>query len=111
MVAAVQPGISRATIPRWAAPFLYPARYKSAAGGRGAGRTHTFSELCVLRMDRARGLSPRGRGNRVGLTLNNVKHRSIPVRVSERQLFAFLLRLTASVGLGLPVGSRGMGMP
>ena len=51
MVAAVQPGISRATIPRWAAPFLYPARYKSAAGGRGAGRTHTFSELCVLRMD------------------------------------------------------------
>ena len=51
MVAAVQPGIGRATIPRWAAPWLYPARYKSAAGGRGAGRTHTFSELCVLRMD------------------------------------------------------------
>ena len=25
MVAAVQPGISRATIPRWAVPFLYPA--------------------------------------------------------------------------------------
>ena len=51
MVAAVQPGIGRATIPRWGQPWLYPARYKSAAGGRGAGRTHTFSELCVLRMD------------------------------------------------------------
>ena len=51
MVAAVQPGIGRATIPRWSQPWLYPARYKSAAGGRGAGRTHTFSELCVLRMD------------------------------------------------------------
>ena len=46
-----QPGIGRATIPRWSQPWLYPARYKSAAGGRGAGRTHTFSELCVLRMD------------------------------------------------------------
>ena len=51
MVAAPpKPDVGRATIPRWAEPFLHPARYKSAAGGRGAGRTHTFSELCVLRM-------------------------------------------------------------
>lgn len=48
--AVEQPGVLRATIPRWAVPFLKPARYKSAAGGRGAGRTHTFSQLVVLRM-------------------------------------------------------------
>ena len=44
------PAAGRATIPRWAVPFMHPARYKSAAGGRGAGRTHTFSQLCILRM-------------------------------------------------------------
>ena len=44
------PAANRATIPRWAAPFMRPAKYKSAAGGRGAGRTHSLSQLCVLRM-------------------------------------------------------------
>ena len=45
-----QSGINRATIPRWAEPFLGPARYKSAAGGRGAARTHTFAQFVVMRM-------------------------------------------------------------
>ena len=40
----------RATIPRWGVPLLSPVMYKSGAGGRGAGKTHEFSQLAVMRM-------------------------------------------------------------
>ena len=36
--------------PRWALPFLKPARYKGAKGGRAAGRSHFFAELAVEEM-------------------------------------------------------------
>jgi len=35
--------------PRWALPFLKPARYKAAYGGRGSGKSHFFAELLVER--------------------------------------------------------------
>ena len=34
----------------WMAPFLRPARYKSSRGGRGAGRSHGFGQMTILRM-------------------------------------------------------------
>ena len=40
----------RAEIPRWALPILAPATRKSARGGRGSSKTHSFSQLAVLRM-------------------------------------------------------------
>ena len=43
-------GGRRPTVPRWFVPFLQPALWKSAAGGRGAGKSHQFAELAVLRM-------------------------------------------------------------
>jgi PBSX family phage terminase large subunit len=33
--------------PRWGVPFLRPARYKGAHGGRGSGKSHFFAELVV----------------------------------------------------------------
>ena len=34
----------------WMAPFLRPARDKSARGGRGSGKSHGFAQMAVLRM-------------------------------------------------------------
>lgn len=36
-------------LPRWAQPFLRPARYKAAYGGRGGGKSHAFADLLVLK--------------------------------------------------------------
>lgn len=33
--------------PRWAVPFLKPARYKAPYGGRGSGKSHFFAELMI----------------------------------------------------------------
>lgn len=33
--------------PRWAVPFLSPARYKGAYGGRGSGKSHAFAEMVI----------------------------------------------------------------
>ena len=44
-----------AKFPEWFEPYLKPARYKSASGGRGSGKSYAFAQLAVLRM---RGLLP-----------------------------------------------------
>ena len=44
------PGPNRAALPLWAVPFMKPARWKSASGGRGSTKSHTFAQLAVLRM-------------------------------------------------------------
>ena len=36
-------------IPRWFKPFLPPARYKGAYGGRGSGKSHAFASYIVIR--------------------------------------------------------------
>ena len=36
--------------PRWGIPFLQPARYKGAHGGRGSGKSHFFAEMAIERM-------------------------------------------------------------
>lgn len=33
--------------PRWMLPFLSPARYKGAWGGRGSGKSHGFAEMLI----------------------------------------------------------------
>ena len=33
--------------PEWAEPFLKPARYKGASGGRGSGKSHFFAEMLI----------------------------------------------------------------
>jgi phage terminase large subunit len=33
--------------PKWFLPFLEPARYKAAHGGRGSSKSHQFAELCI----------------------------------------------------------------
>jgi len=33
--------------PRWLVPFLAPARYKGAHGGRGSGKSHAFAEMVI----------------------------------------------------------------
>lgn len=33
--------------PRWFKPFLAPARYKGAYGGRGSGKSHAFAEAVI----------------------------------------------------------------
>lgn len=33
--------------PRWLIPFLSPARYKGAYGGRGSGKSHAFGEMLI----------------------------------------------------------------
>ena len=33
--------------PRWFKPFLQPARYKGAHGGRGSGKSHAFAEAMI----------------------------------------------------------------
>lgn len=33
--------------PRWMVPFLAPARYKGAHGGRGSGKSHAFAEMLI----------------------------------------------------------------
>ena len=38
-------GGRRPTVPRWFVPLLQPGLWKSAAGGRGAGKSHEFAEL------------------------------------------------------------------
>ncbi len=35
--------------PRWLVPFLEPARYKAAYGGRGSGKSHAFADMLVER--------------------------------------------------------------
>lgn len=35
--------------PPWAEPFLQPARYKAAYGGRGSGKSHFFAEAAIER--------------------------------------------------------------
>ena len=37
-------------LPEWSIPFLEPARFKSADGGRGSSKSHTFAQLSVMRM-------------------------------------------------------------
>lgn len=43
--------------PRWLLPFLEPARYKGAFGGRASGKSHAFAEMllerCVMKKTRA----------------------------------------------------------
>jgi phage terminase large subunit len=43
--------------PRWVVPFLAPARYKAAYGGRASGKSHAFAEMlierCVMKKTRA----------------------------------------------------------
>ncbi len=34
-------------VPRWAVPFLKPARYKGAKGGRGSGKSHEFAAQMI----------------------------------------------------------------
>jgi len=36
-------------MPEWFLPFLKPARYKGAYGGRGSGKSHAFAEYVILR--------------------------------------------------------------
>jgi phage terminase large subunit len=36
-------------VPRWFLPFLKPARYKGAFGGRGSGKSHAFASYIVIR--------------------------------------------------------------
>jgi phage terminase large subunit len=36
-------------VPRWFKPFLAPARYKGAYGGRGSGKSHAFASYIVVR--------------------------------------------------------------
>lgn len=45
-----RPGARHAVFPPWSVPFLKPARYKSARGGRGSSKTHTLAQIAVLRM-------------------------------------------------------------
>lgn len=45
----IQQGITiDAATPRWAMPFLTPARYKGAKGGRGSGKSFFFAEQMIL---------------------------------------------------------------
>ena len=46
-VSQVEGRTLRIETPRAYAPLLEPARYKGLRGGRGAGRSHFFGELCV----------------------------------------------------------------
>jgi phage terminase large subunit len=39
----------RMQAPEWFLPFLQPARYKGAHGGRGSGKSHAFAEYILLR--------------------------------------------------------------
>lgn len=39
-----------AQLPAWSKPLLQPAPFKSARGGRGSSKSHTFAQLAVLRM-------------------------------------------------------------
>ena len=39
----------RPDVPRWFKPFLTPARYKGAYGGRGSGKSHAFASYIVIR--------------------------------------------------------------
>jgi phage terminase large subunit len=39
----------RVEVPRGLKPFLAPARYKGAYGGRGSGKSHFFAEQVILR--------------------------------------------------------------
>ena len=36
-------------LPRWFLPFLKPARYKGAFGGRGSGKSHAFASYIIIR--------------------------------------------------------------
>lgn len=41
--------IRKPDTPRWFLPFLKPARYKGAFGGRGSGKSHAFAAYIVVR--------------------------------------------------------------
>lgn len=41
--------VLRFKAPEWFTPFLQPARYKGAYGGRGSGKSHAFAEYILLR--------------------------------------------------------------
>ena len=43
--ALVEQGRYRAEIPEWVESFLEPERYKSARGGRGSSKSHTFAQM------------------------------------------------------------------
>ena len=43
-------GDVRWRLPRYAERLMLPARYKSLRGGRGAGKSHTFAQLALMRM-------------------------------------------------------------
>ena len=42
-----KPGSLQIPTPRWALPFLKPARYKGAWGGRGTGKSHEFAQMVI----------------------------------------------------------------
>ena len=42
------PEVNKVLLPKWAIPAQYPARFKSAFGGRGAARSTTFARLITL---------------------------------------------------------------
>jgi len=44
----VTDGEMKVPMPAWLLPFLEPARYKGAHGGRGSGKSHGFATLLVL---------------------------------------------------------------
>ena len=64
--------------PRWFVPFTKPAGVKSAAGGRGASKSHQFAQLAVLRMS----------GNAIGYPVK-------PLRIASARDYA--TRLDESV--------------
>ncbi len=39
---------ARVMLPRWVAPFMRPARYKIAYGGRGSGKSVSFARLLLM---------------------------------------------------------------
>ena len=47
---APSPDTLRTEWPPWALPLMRPARYKSASGGRGSGKSEFFGRFAVLRM-------------------------------------------------------------
>ncbi|MBF2754041.1 MAG: hypothetical protein ISN29_02110 [Gammaproteobacteria bacterium AqS3] len=68
----------------WAAPFFYPAPYKSAMGGRGSGKSHTIARIALLRM-----MLAFSDPNRIGTNLPY--YPALPVKIlSGRQFNASL---------------------
>lgn len=49
-VAEFNPIVLHARLPDWFAPFLKPTQNKSARGGRGSAKSHSFAQMAILRM-------------------------------------------------------------